>query len=96
MKTTRRAAAAILLTTLTLLVAPAVGQGPLPPPSGVIGWWPLDDSAADLGTLGLNGTVAGTGGAYEPAQVLQGFRPAAPNGHVSVPDSDALDSRITL
>ncbi len=78
-------------TMAALLVSPAVGQNPVPPPPGIVGWWAMDNSANDVGPLGLNGSIAGAGGAFETAHVLEGFRPASGNGHVQVADSDVLD-----
>ena len=80
-------------TMAALLACPAMGQNPVPPPSGVVGWWALDNNANDVGPLGLNGSIAGAGGAFETAHVLEGFRPASGNGHVQVADNDALDVR---
>ena len=79
--------------TAALLASTAMGQSPIQPPAGIIGWWALDNNASDIGPNSLNGSVTGAGGDFEPAQVLDGFRPNSGNGHIQVADNDVLDVR---
>src|SRR5262245_27799256 len=44
-----------------IAAATAVAQNPVPPPAGLLAWWPLDVDAEDYGALALHGAMAQTG-----------------------------------
>src|SRR5262245_7982032 len=84
------AARSLATAVLGLTAATVVAQSPVPPPAGLLSWWPMDGSAEDYGALALNGAMAQTGGAFPAGQVLAAFGPAAPDGHIAVPDAPEL------
>src|SRR5579859_5627959 len=60
----------------------------VPPPPGLVGWWPGEGNADDV-IGGDNGTLEG-GATFAPGKVGQGFRFDGTNGYVQIPDSAAL------
>jgi Concanavalin A-like lectin/glucanases superfamily/Immunoglobulin domain len=70
------------------LSVPASTLSCVPPPSGLVGWWPAGGSANDV-IGGDNGTLEG-GATFAAGEVGQGFRFDGTNGFVQIPDADAL------
>jgi len=90
----------VLMLALTPGTVSAQGcpQGSVPPPSGLVGWWPLNETSgttvADLSGLGNNGTASGTIGANGNPRSVPGF---VGNGlnfffgtRVNIPNSPSL------
>lgn len=62
----------------------------VPPPSGLMDWWPGEGNANDvIGTN--NGTLVG-GASYAVGEVGQAFSFDGSSGYVSIPDSSSMDS----
>ena len=62
---------------------------PIPPPAGMVGWWPGDGNAKDI-VDGNPGTLQG-GVTFAPGLVDQAFSFDGASGtNVSIPDSDSL------
>ena len=81
------AALTIVLVGLTAVSSTSFAQC-LPPPSGLVGWWPGDENANDI-IGGNNGTlVNGTG--FAPGKVGSAFKFNGTNNYVQIPDSAAL------
>jgi hypothetical protein len=77
------------------------GNGCLPPPSGLIGWWPADGTTKDI-QLG-NDAVLVNGTTFAAGRVKRAFVFDGINDFVDVPDTPALhavqlmaDARINL
>ena len=68
----------------------------VPPPAGIVGWWPGNGNANDvIGTN--NGILSPTGATYAPGEVGLGFRLDGTNGYVEMPYSVVLDpTNVTL
>ena len=68
----------------------------VPPPSGIVAWWPGEGNANDI-VDGNNGTIVGDV-TFAPGMVGQAFRLDGATGYVEVPDSPSLDlsGQITL
>jgi hypothetical protein len=66
------------------LVASAIAQC-VPPPSGLLDWWPAEGSAADV--AGLNSGLLIGGASISPGEVGQAFRFDGTNGYVRLPDN---------
>ena len=61
----------------------------MPPPAGLVGWWPGDGNANDIhGTN--NGTLQGGATATAAGMVAQAFSFDGTNGYVQIPDNAAL------
>ena len=60
----------------------------VPPPSGMVAWWPGDGNTNDIAG-GNNGTIVG-GVSYAPGKVNQAFSLDGTTGYVQVPDSSSL------
>ena len=61
----------------------------VPPPPGMVAWWPGDDNAEDL--IGPNDGQLVNGAAYAPGMVANGFRFFGGESAVVVPDSPTWD-----
>ena len=68
--------------------ASAQSQACVPPPSGLVGWWPGNGTANDI-VAGNNGQLAGDA-AFAPAVVGRGFKLDGFGDYVEIPDSPAL------
>ncbi len=79
-----------------LFPSPAQADGCLPPPAGLVGWWPGDGNANDI--IGTNNaSLSATGAGYAPGMVGQGFRLDGTNGYVQVPYTTTLQpGNLTL
>jgi hypothetical protein len=66
----------------------AEAQTCVPPPAGLIGWWPGNGDASDT-VAGNNGQIAGDV-TFAPAVVAQGFKLDGFGDYVEIPDSAAL------
>jgi Concanavalin A-like lectin/glucanases superfamily/Calx-beta domain len=76
-----------LLAGLALLSAAPVGADCVPPPAGLVSWWPADGNANDL--VGTNhGSLQG-GATFAPGPVAQAF--VTDPGYVRVPTSASLN-----
>ena len=62
---------------------------PIPPPAGIVGWWPGDEDASDI-VGGVNGTPQ-NGATFAPGLVGQAFSLDGSDDFVSLPD-DAFDA----
>ncbi len=71
-------------------VATARAQFCVPPPSGIVSWWPASGDATDLYGLN-NGTLQGGATATTPGEVNTAFQFDGTNGFVQVPNSAALE-----
>ena len=60
----------------------------VPPPAGMVSWWPGDGNAQDI-QGGNNGSLQG-GATFEPGKVDQGFSFNGTTAYVSVPDNPNL------
>jgi concanavalin A-like lectin/glucanase superfamily protein len=93
-------AATFLVVASTVLFSPAAQGQPapvcVPPPSGLVSWWPGDGNTQDI-TDGNVGTIVG-GVAFSAARVLQGFNLNGSNAYVQVANAPNLQitSQITL
>jgi hypothetical protein len=77
---------ACVLTIVVLGVTPnAVAQTCVPPPAGVVGWWPGNGNANDA-IAGNNGQLAGDA-TFASAVVGQGFKLDGFGDYVEIPDS---------
>jgi len=66
------------------------------PPSGMVGWWPMDGNSDDI-INGYNGVVSGLGGQFVPGMVLDGFKSNGKGGLIEIGDTPLLDvSNLTL
>ncbi len=66
----------------------AAAQVCVPPPSGIVGWWPGNGNANDA-IAGNNGQLAGDA-TFAAAVVAQGFKLDGLGDYVEIPDSVAL------
>ena len=62
---------------------------PVPPPAGLIGWWPGDDDADDVTANNNHGTITGDG-TFVPGMVGQAFSFSGA-GYVEIPHDPVLD-----
>src|SRR5258708_26955432 len=60
----------------------------LPPPGGVVGWWPGDNSARDIAGTN-NGTLVS--GSFGTGEVGRAFVLDGTNGYVTIPHSAVLN-----
>ena len=60
----------------------------VPPPSGLVGWWPGEGNANDV--IGGNNGILEGGATFTPGIVGQGFRLDGTNSYVQIPDAEAL------
>jgi hypothetical protein len=67
---------------------PAQAQSCVPPPSGLVGWWPGNGTADDL-VAGNNGQLNGDA-TFAAAKVGQGFKLDGEGDFVQIPDAGAL------
>ena len=81
-------ASMVLVASLLGVAGPVSGQTCVPPPPGMVGWWPGNGSAADT-VAGNNGQLAGDT-TFAPAVVAQGFKLDGVGDYVEIPDSPAL------
>ncbi len=71
-------------------VATANAQFCVPPPSGIVSWWPANGDATDF--FGANnGTLKGGAIANAPGEVSTAFQFDGTNGFVQIPNSAALE-----
>jgi hypothetical protein len=70
--------AAFVLFMIAVAPLPAVAQICVPPPLGLVGWWPGNGNANDV-IADNNGQLAGDA-TFAPAVVSQGFRLEFPPG----------------
>jgi len=84
----RRFAAAVLPFLLMGVYGHAEGQTCVPPPAGLVGWWPGNGNATDV-VAGNNGQLAGDA-TFAPAVVARGFKLDGFGDYVQIPDSPAL------
>src|SRR5258708_22612875 len=61
----------------------------LPPPSGLVGWWPAEGNANDMAGAN-NGSLQGGASASAAGFVGSAFSLDGTHGYVSVPDSPSL------
>jgi hypothetical protein len=61
----------------------------LPPPSGLVGWWPGEGSAIDI--AGTNNGILNGGVTFAPGEVGQAFQLDGQTGYVRVPAATNLD-----
>src|SRR5207245_7056211 len=67
----------------------------LPPPSGIVGWWPAEGSAAHA--IGTNNGLLGRPASFGPGLAGQAFLFDGVNDYVNVADAPALrPSSLTL
>ena len=68
----------------------------VPPPLGMVAWWPGDDNANDI--IGTNDGTAFNGTSFSPGMVSDAFNFNGTDAYVSVPDSPSLDitDQITI
>lgn len=86
-------ALALLASFVLLAGGRGLAQSPscVPPPAGMVAWWPGDGSASDI--AGSNGGSVVGGVTYAAGRVGQAFRLDGATGYVQVPDSASL--RVT-
>ena len=78
----------LLVLAAMALVSPALGSC-LPPPAGLVGWWPGDGNANDI--IGTNnGTLQGGATANAVGVVGQAFSFNGTNAYVQIPNNAAL------
>jgi hypothetical protein len=67
----------------------------IPPPSGIVGWWPGDGNANDV--IGTNNGTLQNGATFGAGKVGQAFRFDGVSNYVAVPNSPALQpAQITV
>jgi hypothetical protein len=81
-------ACAVVIAALGATAARAGAQTCVPPPSGLVGWWPGNGNAKDA-IAGNNGQMAGDA-TFAPGMVGQGFALDGFGDYVEIPDSQAL------
>lgn len=77
-----------MLLSSALVCAPSV-TGALPPPSGLIGWWPGDGTALDVSANAMHGAPA-NGATFVASEIGQAFSFDGVDDYVSIPDSPKL------
>jgi Concanavalin A-like lectin/glucanases superfamily/Protein of unknown function (DUF1566) len=67
------------------------------PATGLVGWWPGDGTANDIGAYALNGTMK-NGAVFAAGEVDQAFSFDGVNGYMAVPENPTwgFSSQITL
>ena len=84
----------ILAISLTVCIAPAVRSDCVPPPSGLVAWWALDETEAGLAVnrAGLPYGFHSGNATPGPGVVANGVHlPGTGPGFVSIPDHPAID-----
>lgn len=83
-------AIALLASSVLLAGGRGLAQSPscVPPPAGMVAWWPGDGSASDI--AGANGGSVVGGVTYAAGRVGQAFSLDGATGYVQVPDSATL------
>src|SRR5437867_7458767 len=87
MKATRMTLIMLTMTILTCMSARAQTNC-VPPPSGLVGWWPGDGNASDI--VGGNPGSLQNGATFTTGKVDQGFGFDGVGARVTVPDSPQL------
>jgi len=67
--------------------------GCIPPPPGLVGWWPGDGNAGDM-VDGHPGTLV-NGATFAPGKVAQAFSIPQPGAAVAIPSNSAIDFERT-
>ena len=85
----------LVLFNLFQAVAPRIASAvdAVPPPSGLVGWWPGDGFALDVSGNGNHGTLQ-NGAIYTTGKVGQAFSFDGIDDYVSVPDSSQLSPHV--
>jgi uncharacterized repeat protein (TIGR01451 family) len=80
----------LVLSLLTILSLPALGQTCVPPPAGIIAWWPFDETSGTTAIDAVGGNAGTYAGAPQPAVGMVGgsLQFDGLGDYVVVPDSD--------
>jgi len=79
----------MLLSVFACLTLTHVHAASIPPPSGIVAWWPGDGNANDI--QGNNNGTLQNGTTFAPGLVLQAFHFNGANNYVSIADTPSMD-----